>query len=185
MILISFIAYLHALGLICIKPTDGRVTDIGHLFLLLFPSNDPFRFGCDLMTNTFGRYLSALKTSADAVEAQLTTADLALQRCRNAIEWQFAVSEQAHLLAETIQRAMEGLANQPAAPSPAGLTLGSLDAKSTLLGMQHTSQRLGQELVALLAVVSKVEHLTADLAQHNDAATAAHHQILKSQAQSA
>jgi hypothetical protein len=137
------------------------------------------------MNSTFGRYLSALKTTAHAVETQLTTSELALQRCRDAIEWQFAVSEQSHLLAETIQRAMESLANPPVVPSLPGLTLGSLDAKSTLLGMQHTSQRLGQELVALLAVVSKVEHLTADLAQHNDAATAAHHQILKSQAQSA
>lgn len=134
------------------------------------------------MNSTFGRYLSALKTTAHAVETQLKTSELALQRCRDAIEWQFAVSEQAHLLAETIQRSMVDLPFQPAAGSPRGLTLGSLDAKSTLLGMQHTSGRLGQELVALLAVVAKVERLTADLAQHNDNATAAHHQILESQA---
>lgn len=135
------------------------------------------------MNSTFGRYLSALKTTAHTVETQLKTSDLALQRCRDAIEWQFAVSEQSHLWAETIQRSMKGLAFQPAAPSLTGLTQGSLDAKSTLLGMQHTSERLGQELVALLAVVAKVERLTADLAQHNDNATAAHHQILESQAQ--
>lgn len=137
------------------------------------------------MNSTFGGYLSALKTATHTVETQLKTSDLALQRCRDAIEWQFAVSEQSHLWAETIQRSMEDLVFQPAAPSLTGLTQGSLDAQSTLLGMQHTSKRLGQELVALLAVVAKVERLTADLAQHNDKATDAHHQILKSQAQSA
>jgi hypothetical protein len=135
------------------------------------------------MNSTFGQYLSALKTATHAVETQLKTSDLALQRCRDAIEWQFAVSEQSNVLAETIQRSMKDLAFQPAAPSLTELAQSSLEAKSCLMAMQHTSERLGQELVALLAVVTQVERLTADLARHNDHAVLAHHQILESQAQ--
>lgn len=136
------------------------------------------------MSNTFERYLQALKTSTESAETQLKTSELALQRCRDAIEWQFAVSEQSHMLAAAIQRSVDGLRGTLADAERSRLTQHSLAAKSILQGMQHTSESLGQELQALLAVVTRVERLTADLARHNDDAAAAHRDIARSQTQS-
>lgn len=135
------------------------------------------------LPGVLGQCLSALDCVTLASQTQLSTSEICLERCRLAVEWQFAVYEQARLLTDSIQLNIAALSSQirtlrSASTPPAGWrqtvqgVMGEVDmADQTLLSMQELSEQLRQELCQLVDSVSRVEHLTSSLSQTNEQAS--------------
>lgn len=123
------------------------------------------------MSSTVHPYLTALEQSSAVAALQLRTSEVALERCRQAVEWQFAVYEQARLLTDAVRAPLTLPLDGPpsgALQNPSQWLGVAEEIKLLLQEAQSTSQALGDQLKALSDAVTQVEHLTLELAHHNE-----------------